>query len=171
MTATDIEGLKAIRAAIKGGDADAVLSLISQRPARLSMETPFGSWLHVAASSGQLDVVTTLVALGLDVNVRAGILGGAPVNEAASGGHQAVVEFLLSRGATLDVSAPERNPLFGAIYGGHLEIARLLLHSGIDFKIRYSGKSMKEMGAYEFAVERGQSEMAALLKDWERMHG
>lgn len=170
MAPLDIEGLKAIRAAIKSGDTDTVLSLISQRPGRLHMNTPFGSWLHVAASAGQINVVAALVELGLDVNLRTGVFDGAPINEAASGGHHMVVQFLLDHGATLDVSAPERNPLFGAIYGGHLEIARLLLQSGIDFKIRYTGQSMKDMGAYEFAVERGQIEIAALLNDWARKY-
>jgi len=40
-----------------------------------------------------------------------------------------VVEYLLSQEAILDISEPTRNPLFGAIYGGHSAIAKLLMNA------------------------------------------
>lgn len=65
----------------------------------------------------------------------------------------------------MDVSDPERNPLFGAIYGGHIEIVRLLIDQGIDTHVKYTGKSMKNMDALAFARERGQMDIAALLAE------
>lgn len=35
-------------------------------------------------------------------------------------------------GAELDISEPERNPLFAAIYGGHKLIDDILLSRGVD---------------------------------------
>jgi ankyrin repeat protein len=159
----DKELHKQVRSAIKSGDIAAVQGLLDSHQDRLQMMTPFGTWLHVAASFGQLDIVKWLVQKGMDINANAGTAGAAPVHSAASDGHLDVVKFLVSKGALLDVSGPERNPLFGAIYGGHLEIVKLLLESGIDASIRYTGSSMKNMDALAFAKERGQQQFEKFL--------
>src|SRR5438477_13092787 len=106
-----------IRDAIKQGDVEKVITLIGSDRTRLEMMTPFGTWLHVAADLGKLEIVKRLVALGADVNAYGGIAGGGPLNEAASEGHLDIVKYLLSRGAHLDVSEPGRNPLFSAVHG------------------------------------------------------
>jgi hypothetical protein len=154
---------KEIRTAIKQGDADKVMSLIGSDKARLQMMTVFGTWLHVAASLGKLEIVKRLVELGADVNARGGIAGGTPLHEAASDGHLDIVRYLLSQRAEMDVSEPERNPLFGAIHGGHTVIAKLLIDSGIDTHVKYSGERMKDMDALAFAREWGREEIIALL--------
>jgi ankyrin repeat protein len=127
------------------------------------MVTPFGTWLHAAADFGNLTLAQRLVDLGADVNQRSGTFGGAAINLAAAKGHAAVVCYLMSKGAELDVGEPERNPLFSAIYGGHLEIVRLLIEAGIDWRVKYTGENMKGMDALAFARERGQSDIAAYL--------
>ncbi len=90
-------------------------------------------------------------------------MGLTPFSCAASNGHVEIVRSLLDVGAELDVSKPERNPLFGAIYGGHLEIVKLLVERGIDYRVSYTGQSMKNMDALAFALERGQREIARYL--------
>jgi ankyrin repeat protein len=162
---TSQESFRAIRGAIRTGDTAAALSFLRADPAQSRAMTPFGSWLHVAADFGNLELVKALVALGADVNQRGGTFGGTPINLAASKGHKEVLEFLLGCGAELDESEPERNPLFSAIYGGHIEIVRLLLDAGINHRISYTGESMKNMDALAFARERGQSDIAAFLAD------
>jgi ankyrin repeat protein len=154
---------KEIRTAIKDGDVEKVASLIGSDRDRLNMMTPFGTWLHVAASFGKLDIVRRLLELGADVNAYGGTLGGGPLNVAASEGHLDVVRYLLGQGAALDVSEPERNPLFSAIYGGHTDVARLLIEAGIDTGVRYTGESKKDMDALGFARERGRGDVAAML--------
>jgi ankyrin repeat protein len=154
---------KEIRVAIKQGDIEKVVTLVGADKARLEMMTPFGTWLHVAASHGKLEIVKRLVALGANVNATGGIAGGSPINEAASEGHLEVVKHLLSCGATMDVSEPERNPLFSAIYGGHPAIVKLLIENGIDTSVKYSGKWMSNMDALAFAKERGQLQIANML--------
>jgi hypothetical protein len=154
---------KEIRSAIKEGDVEKLTALLGSDKDRLNMMTPFGTWLHVAASCGKLDVVKRLLERGADVNAYGGTAGGGPLNVAASEGHLDVVRHLLSHGAHLDISEPERNPLFSAIYGGHPEIAKVLIDAGIDTTVRYTGESMKGMDALAFAHERGQSDIEKLL--------
>src|SRR5579871_3494472 len=96
----------AIRDTIKQGDANGLVALVSSDKAALEMDTPFGSWLHVAASHNKPNLVRLLVSLGLDVNKKGGILGGTPLNEAATDGHTEIVSYLLANGAMLDVSDP-----------------------------------------------------------------
>lgn len=155
---------KEIRTAIKQGDVERVVALIGSDKSRLEMMTPFGTWLHVAASMGQLEIAKRLVALGADVNRNGGIYGAAPIKEAASEGHVALVKFLIDSGAELDVSKSERNPLFGAIHHGHVDIVRLLIAVGIDANVRYNSATMKEMDAVAFAKEWGQDEIVKLLE-------
>ena len=159
----EIEAQKAIRKAVKSGDLQQVKALVSEDESRLHMQTPFGSWLHVAASAGQLDIVEWLIAKGIDVDVHGGTAGGTPLDLAASDGQLEVVRCLIERGASLDVSEPERNPLFGAIYGGHTAVAKLLIDSGIDTSVKYSGENMTNMDALAFAKEWGRSDIVEML--------
>lgn len=153
-----------IRAAIKEGDAEKALALIGSDRSLLEMMTVFGTWLHVAASHGKLEIVKRLVAQGADVNRCGGTYEGGALNEAASAGHFDVAQYLLSEGAIMDVSDPRKNPLFGAIYNGHTAIAKLLIDSGIDTTVKYTGASMKNMDALAFAKEWGRTEIVELLK-------
>ncbi len=139
--------------------------MLKSNPDLLQTETPFGSWLHVSAKAGELKLTKELVALGVDINRTGGTFKGTAINLAASAGQHEVVNYLLGQGAELDTSEPERNPLWAAIYGGHISIAKLLVEHGIDFQVRYSGDSMKNTGPIEFAVERGQYAIAEYLQN------
>lgn len=163
-----------IRNAIEQGQVEKMTSLIGTDSTRLEMTTVFGSWLHLAADEGKLEIAKRLVGMGIDVNAYGGIEGGGALNLAASQGHIDVVKYLLSCGAVLDTSEPERNPLFGAIYSGHTEIAKLLIDSGIDISVKYTGQFMKDMDAMAFAREWGRTDIMELLEaanrkrnDWE----
>jgi len=154
---------QAMRGALRSGDDATAIELLSSDPTQLSEQTAFGTWLHVAASFGRLEVVQYLVRSGADVNAVGGVLGGTALNEAASSGQLSVVEFLLSVGARMETREPEVNPLFGAIYKGHAAIVRLLLARGIDASISYTGQRMRNMDAVAFARERGQLAIADLI--------
>ncbi|MCY9138051.1 suppressor of fused domain protein [Peribacillus frigoritolerans] len=156
---------KEIRSAIKKGNIEKVVELIGSNAEHLNMMTPFGTWLHVAASRGELNIVKKLIELGSNINVLGGVYGGGALNEAASAGNIDIVRYLLSCKADLDVSEPEKNPLFGAISNGHVEIAKLLIESGIDTDVKYSGESKKDMDALTFAREQGQEEIVKLLEN------
>ena len=153
-----------ITTAIKNNDVGRVEKLIGSDAELLNMMTPLGTWLHIAASQGNLEIVKQLVALGADINVRGGTLNAGAMLEAAGEGHVKVVKYLLSGGAEMDVSQPERNPLFAAIYGWHVEIAKLLIENGIDTQIEYTVKYFgKDVDALKFAIKQGQKKIAGLL--------
>jgi ankyrin repeat protein len=152
-----------IRIAIKQGDKQNVASLIGSNKHIRDMSTPFGTWLHIAAAHGKMEIARLLIDLGANVNANGGIANGSALNLAASSGNLEIVKCLLVAGATLDVSEPERNPLFSAIYGGHFETVKFLIEAGIDFRASYTGASMCNMNALAFARERGQTEIADYL--------
>ena len=156
---------KEIRTAIKKSETQKVAQLIGTNTELLNMMTPFGTWLQVAASRGELDIVKKLIELGANINNLGGVYGGGALNEAASAGHIDIVSYLISCGADMDISEPERNPLFGAISNGHVDIAKRLIESGIDIDVKYSGESMKGMDALAFAREQGQEEIVKLIEN------
>lgn len=155
---------KTIRDAIKIGDINEVKHLIDDNPESLHLITPFGTWLHVAAKKGHFEIVEYLVQKGIDVNTKGDIFDASPLRLAAGAGHLEIVKYLIENGAELDVSLAKRNPLFGAIYGGHKEVVEFLVEKGIDISIRYTGESIKNMDAYEYARQFGQTEIAEYLK-------
>ncbi|HSC27115.1 MAG TPA: ankyrin repeat domain-containing protein, partial [Vicinamibacterales bacterium] len=59
---------------------------------------------------------------------------GAPLKNAAAGGHIEIVRLLLERGADPNLPeegiAPHGHALYSAVYNGHYEIAKLLLEHG-----------------------------------------
>ncbi len=162
-----LEKAREIRACILNGDADRTLALLRSNVDFLTMMTPFGTWLHVAAAVGALSIAKELVNLGLDINTRGGTLKGNALNSAASNGHLDVVKYLISCGSELDVTEPERNPLFSAIYAGSFDTVKILVENGFDASIQYSGASMKAVNALIFAEERGQTKIANFLSELE----
>lgn len=156
--------LKEIRSAIKQGNLDKVKELVSCNTTLINAMTPFGSWLHIAASYGKVDIIKYFLGLGADVNIIGGVYKGNALNEASTEGQYEVAKYLIANGAQIDVSEPTTNPLFGAILSGNIEIVKLLIESGINTKVKYTGDNMTEMDAYAFAIERGEEKIAALLK-------
>ncbi|MEI2312437.1 ankyrin repeat domain-containing protein [Bacillus nitratireducens] len=155
---------KAIRNAIKIGDINEVKQLIGNDKEILNTMTTFGTWLHVAVKKGHLEMVEYLINKGIDIDARGGTFDASALSLAAGAGHLEIVKYLIEAGAELDVSLAKRNPLFGAIYGGHKEVAEFLVEKGIDISIRYTGENIKNMDAYEYAREFGQTEIAEYLK-------
>lgn len=150
---------------IKNGDTEQAKEIMLTDKTMLDFVTPYGTWLHVAARAGELEMIKFLVESGMDMNINEGVPKSAPIAHAASEGEIHIVEYLLECGASLDVSEPNKNPLFSAIYGGHLNIVKMLVQNGIDYSVKYTGDRMQDIGAYEFAIERGQLDIANYLKD------
>ncbi|MED1559351.1 suppressor of fused domain protein [Bacillus paramycoides] len=159
-----IQLAKEIRTAIKQNNVEGVVELIGSDMELLNISMrPFGTFLHVAATHGKLEIVKRLIELGADINKRGGVYGGGALNQAASKGQFEIVRYLLTCGAEMDVSEPERSPLFGAIQGGYIDIVKLLIENGIDIHVKYTGEYMKNMDALAFAHEQEQIEIANLL--------
>jgi ankyrin repeat protein len=156
---------KGIRDAIKSGKLDTVIDLLEKEPEMVTWMTPFGTWLHIAAAYGHLEIIEYLINAGIDTNAQGGTSSANALERAATKGHLDIAEYLINQNIEIDTSEPDRNPLFAAIYGGHFEIFKLLVEKNIDISIKYSGDNMKDMDAYEFAIERGQTEIAEYLKE------
>lgn len=148
---------------IKNGDINQAKELIRNDKKLLHVVTPFGTWLHVSARTGNMGMISFRVESGMDLNVNGGVPKSAPIAHAASEGELSIVGYLFDNGVHLDVSEPNRDPLFSAIYGGHLDIVKYLVGKGIDTTVKYTGDAMNEWDAYELAIERGQVEIANYL--------
>lgn len=162
---TDNDVMMSIHRAIKRGDLSEVTDLIADDKARLSMWTPFGTWLHDAASFGRLDIVLWLISHGLDLDAFNESTEVRPIEKAAGEGHVDVVKCLINAGASLDVSDSVRNPLLAAITGGlgesHTAVAKVLIDSGIDTTKRYP--HLHNMDALDYAKEWGRIDIVNLL--------
>lgn len=155
---------KDIRTAFKNGDNTKIKMLTGNDKEILNMTTAFGTQIHVAADFGNLEMVEYLLNLGIDINIEGGTFEGAAINTASSAGNVEIVKYLLDKGAKLDISTAYKNPLFGAIYNGHMDVVVLLVEAGIDVSIKYNGENIKDMNAYEYARAFGQTEIADYLR-------
>lgn len=160
--------LKAAYDAIKTNDITTLAAILNSEPELLHATTPFGQLLHVAAGAGNEQILNLLIGYGSELESRGGTFDGTALNYAASKGQFGAVRLLLSRGAQMDISEPERNPLFSAVQSGSLDIALLLIEYGINTTVAYTGESMKNMDALAFALEMGQTKMAHFLRT--RLH-
>ncbi|MGF7046954.1 ankyrin repeat protein [Paenibacillus sp. DS2015] len=155
---------KDIRSAIKSVKLDTLRNLLEKNPEMLEWMTPFGTWLHVAAAHGYLEIVEYLINAGININAQGGTFSTNALERAAAKGHLDITEYFINHNIEIDISEPDRNPLFAAIYGGHFEIVKLLVEKNIDISIKYSGENMNDMDAYAFAIERGETEIAEYIK-------
>jgi ankyrin repeat protein len=87
--------------------------------------------MHLAANEGQLDVVRYLVAKGADIDAP-NKNGSPPLAGALGRHHPEVAEFLLARGADVQVRGRFGGALHYAAGGSNLEAARYLLSLGFD---------------------------------------
>ena len=114
-----IKLIREINAAIEAGDINEVERLLDSDVEALSLDTPFGSWLHVAAFEGHLDIVKMLISRGLSVNINAGPANNKPIDEAVIEGNEEIVVYLLDEGSEMDTHDSKVNPLFG----GRIQLA------------------------------------------------
>lgn len=151
--------------AIKKEETEALRDLLERNPEQKTANTFIGgqTWLGYACQLGKLNAAKELVRLGLDVNAGDNRDGARPICSAAANNHLEVVEYLLSKGASLDTDRSVSNPLFAAIVGNSKETIELLLKAGIDASIRYNSKTMENMDALAFAIMRGCSDGANLI--------
>ena len=156
--------VRTLMACIREKRIDDAVDFLSENSDLVSLQTPLGSFLHIASDEGSLELCKALVKMGADINSKDGISGASPLHRAAANGNEKLLSYFIGLGAKLDTSEPDRNPLFTAIHYGHLNIVKLLIAAGIDTTVRYTGQTMKNMGAIEFAHEWGREEIAAYIQ-------
>lgn len=103
------------------------------------------SVLMLAALKGNLPLVQKLIAKDADVNKP----GWTPLHYAASGGHLAVVAYLLDQNAYIDAESPNgTTPLMMAARYGSPEAVKHLIQAGADVTL----KNQLGLTALDFAV-------------------
>ena len=115
--------------------------------------------LPAAAIVGDADAVRRLLELGLPVDARDG-QGCTALLRAAGGGHRAVVDLLLARGADAQCAANTgATPLSAAVSMRHGEIVERLLATGADLEHRLPG----DVTVLMLAAALGLPDLAAQL--------
>jgi ankyrin repeat protein len=155
--------LKELYTAVAESNLFAIKSILEINPELLHVETPNGSWLHVAARRKDIEIIDFFVKSGLNINKEGGFAKSMPIDLAVSEGNIEAVEYFLRNCAIFDESAPERNPLFAAIHKGHLNILKLLVKYGINTNIKYGDKT-----PLTFARQMGNEEIVRYLTDIEK---
>ncbi len=161
----DKELIKEVRRAIQENKPDIVKNLVDENKELLSVTTPFGTFLHDAASYGMYDIAKYLVESGIDVNTVGGVgRKSNALTKAAFEGYLNIVELLYENGATFDVSTFDANPLFAAIYNNHIDVVKFLVEKGIDLKPCYAVGDYDALNACDYAEVYGRSEIVEYLK-------
>lgn len=116
--------------------------------------------LHIAAATGQLEMVKLLVQNGADASIQAGEKGLNALHEASLIGNVEIVKFLLTTGLGIDSRAPNgETSLHLASKTGQLEVCQCLIELGADVNaMRTAGH-----GSIHFAAARGDIPLARLL--------
>lgn len=98
------QSAKDIRNAIKNGQLETLRDLLENEPEMLTWMTPFGTWLHVAAAHGHLEIVEYLINAGIDVNAEGGTFSTNALERATTKGHLDIAKYLISRNVEMDIS-------------------------------------------------------------------
>lgn len=128
----------------------------------LSASTVAADDVVSAAAAGELTTVRSLIERDASCMHSADTAGRTALHAAAHAGHARIVEYLLQRGAALDVrDNKNRTPLHLAAYGGHSDIVRMLLAAGADKNLLdRTGKK-----PIEAAMARNHNALIPLLLD------
>lgn len=117
--------------------------------------------LFLAAGNGHADVVSALLAAGVDPNLPLSGLreGETPLMWAASNGHADAVKILLSAGAIVDaVNGKGLTSLTRAASGGHVKVVKILLAAGANPNAKYF-----ESAILPVVAEKGYNEIVKML--------
>ena len=159
------ELIKEMRQAIKKNEIDKVKFLIDGNEELLETVTPFGTFLHDAATFGKYEIAKLLIERGIDVNKEGGVRNSAALTAAAFRGYTNIVELLYENGAILDTSSFDANPLFAAIYDDHFDVVKFLVEKGIDITATYAIGSIDQCDACEYARQYGRTEIYNYLRE------
>ena len=145
------------------GVLDRVRRCVDRAPASANSIAADGYFpLGLAAFFGHFEIVQYLLTHGADVNLAAkNSTRVTALHGAVTRGATEVVKLLLKHGANPNsLQEGGFTPLHSAAAAGHEAIVRLLVEHGAEL----SPRSDQEKTPYDYAIERGKSDVAEWLK-------
>ncbi len=140
------------------------LKVTTEQPATQHLPGAPTKSIHIATTAGDLLRVKELLAEDpslLESTSDGGGTGLTPLGMAVSSGHVEVTEFLLARGANIEISwwINGMTPLLLALHSGKVDVAKLLIQKGAKVNVR------DRMGhtAFGYAVGGDHRELVSLL--------
>lgn len=147
--------------AAESGDRATVLKLVGAKGTDVNAAGPDGTTaLMYAASSGDVELVRTLIRAGADAKLK-NQLGTSALTEASIIGATPVIEELLKAGADPNFRTPDgETPLMAVARNGNVDAAKVLLAAGADInaKENWGGQS-----AIMWAAAQRQADMVKFL--------
>ena len=138
------------------GFRDLAEHLIAKHPEHINARG--GKWvtpMHVAASAGHADVLSSLLENGADVDVQ-GRSDLTPLYPASRYGNLEAVQVLLDRRADINARGNHgQTPLSGALFEGRFEFARVLIKRGakINFHHTSTGNTPLHLAARKASIQ------------------
>ena len=150
-------GEPALVVAARAGNA-ATVDLLLGAKANVNARSKFGDTAIMAAAlSGQLAVVRTLRTRGAELDGA----GWTALIYAATGGHDAIVTYLLGEGARINAQSPNgTTALMMAVREGRMSTAELLMAKGADVNVR----NQNGASALDWALRNNDKDLAARLR-------
>lgn len=160
VNAVDFEGSNALFLASEAGHSGTVETLLDNG-ADYTAESKAGvTAMMAAAFQGHLHIIRLFAERGFPMDARSRALGISPMWTAAMSGKNPVVEFLLDKGANINVTTRNGvSALSAAVENGHFETVRLLLEKGVDQELR----SVSRLTALDVAKRSGQFQLVWLI--------
>jgi len=152
--------------AVEQGDCGRVRELFAEHPDQLAYSSyGAGSWMHIAASAGQVAVIDVLLELGCDVNVQTiNSSRNTALFDALHKDDPATVAALLERGA----DPHHGRPVITAITGPNrhsLELVKLLEQYGADLhRVFPFGEDDGKVNALSMAMDWGKEDVVEYLQ-------
>ncbi|PDZ08795.1 hypothetical protein CON70_25760 [Bacillus pseudomycoides] len=120
---------KDIRGAIKRRQLDTLRDLLEKDPEMLTWMTPLGTWLHVAAAHGHLEIAEYLINHNIEIDTSEPDRN--PLFAAIYGGHFEIVKLLVENNIDISIkysgdNMKDMDAYVFAIERGQAEIAEYL---------------------------------------------
>lgn len=146
------------------GDVETVRGLLQKHGDLLDDREGMNMLLQHVSMADHVDMLALLVEeFGLDVNApRDEQTPEGALDEAAGEGAIHAARWLLDHGARVNHQVDGRTRCFAlssAVFGGHLDLVKLLVERGADINAAWAGKN-----ALSFAMMRGDEEITAFLR-------
>ncbi len=143
------------------GDKDGLRALLKQGADVNQAQGDGMTALHWAATSGNTELLETLLYAGANVRATTRLGGYAPLHLASQSGHAAVIDALTTAGADVNLmTTTGATPLMLAATSGKTDAVRALLDHGADINAR---DKANEETALMFAAALDRTEVVQLL--------